>query len=88
MRDKCDSGTCAQARELYADDRIAYADYQRGLCLEHRSHARKVAELIRAAQSVEETRNLVADQLCGDARLRWSNSMHALRTALRALEGE
>ena len=53
-----------------------------------RSHARKVAELIRAAHSVEETRNLVANQLCGDARLRWSNSMHALRTALRALEGE
>lgn len=28
----CDSGACQQARALYADDRISYADYWRGAC--------------------------------------------------------
>jgi hypothetical protein len=28
----CGSGACAQARDLYADDRISWRDYIRGLC--------------------------------------------------------
>ncbi len=32
----CESGACAQARDLASDDRISYADYRRGLCCGHR----------------------------------------------------
>lgn len=33
---ECESGACAQARDLATDDRIAHADYRRGLCFLHR----------------------------------------------------
>ena len=41
----CCHGTCAQAREMYADDRVSWSDYLRGLCIEHKALRSALAAL-------------------------------------------
>lgn len=53
---RCESGACAQARDMAADDRIAERDYVEGLCHDHE----RLHDLLRAAKRARADLRLIA----------------------------